>query len=170
VRPLWVVSTALAVVAAALGVLVFAVLPGAKQHHRDSVGDSVLTGDERAAMQAARTEAANLLTYARKSFDADWARALAGATGELKSDLRADKTTTREQLTKNKFDLTATVSDVAVQGGNPRSGYQVLVVASGHRIDDDGTAQAAVPSRLALTMKKVGGTWLAADLQGVELS
>ena len=169
-RPPWIVAGALAVVAAVLGVLAFAVLPGAKHDRHNSVGESALTSDERAAMRAASAETVNLLSYARKTFDADWARALAGATGQLKSDLQADKGTTLQQLTKNKFDVTAAVSDVALEGGSVSAGFQVLVVASGHRVDDSGTASAAVPSRIQLTMKKVGGSWLASDLQGAELS
>ena len=117
-------------------------------------------------MQAARVETVNLLTYARKTFDADWARALGGATGQLKSDLQTDKKTTLDNLTKNKFDVTATVSDVALAGGDAKSGYQVLVVASGHRVDDSGTPSAAIPSRLQLTMTRVDGKWLASDLVG----
>jgi hypothetical protein len=169
-RPPWLVAGILVVVAAALGVIVFAVLPGAKDHRHNSVGNSALSGDERAAMQAARIETVNLLTYARKTFDADWARALSGATGQLKSDLQSDKATTQDNLTKNKFDLTATVSDVGLAGGDARSGFQVLVVASGHRVDDSGTPSAAIPSRLQLTMTNVKGKWLASDLQGTELS
>lgn len=165
-RPPWLVAGILAVVAAALGVIVFAVLPGAKDNHRGSVGNSALSGDERAAMQAARVETVNLLTYARKTFDADWARALSGATGQLKSDLQTDKKTTLDNLTKNKFDVTATVSDVGLAGGDAKSGYQVLVVASGHRVDDSGTPSAAIPSRLQLTMTHVDGKWLASDLVG----
>jgi len=166
VRPPWLVAGILVVVAAALGVTVFAVLPGAKDHHRSSIGNSALSGNERAAMQAARVETVNLLTYARKTFDADWARALGGATGQLKSDLQTDKKTTLDNLTKNKFDVTATVSDVALAGGDAKSGYQVLVVASGHRVDDSGTPSAAIPSRLQLTMTRVDGKWLASDLVG----
>lgn len=165
-RPPWLVAAILAVVAATLGVIVFAVLPGAKHHRHNSVGNSALSSDERAAMQAARIETVNLLTYARKTFDADWARALSGATGQLKSDLQTDKTTTLDNLTKNKFDVTATVSDVALAGGDAKSGYQVLVVASGHRVDDSGTPSAAIPSRLQLTMTRVHGKWLASDLVG----
>jgi Mce-associated membrane protein len=166
VRPPWLVAGILVVVAAALGVTVFAVLPTAKDHHRSAIGNSALSSDERAAMQAARVETVNLLTYARKTFDADWARALSGATGQLKGDLQTDKKTTLENLTKNKFDVTATVSDVALAGGDAKSGYQVLVVASGHRVDDSGTPSAAIPSRLQLTMTEVHGKWLASDLVG----
>ena len=165
-RPPWLVAGILAVVAAALGVTVFAVLPGSKEHRQNSVGNSSLSGQERAAMQAARIETVNLLTYARKSFDADWARAMAGATGQLKSDLQTDKATTQQNLTKNKFDVTATVTDVGLVGGDTRSGFQVLVVASGHRVDDSGTPSAAIPSRIQLTMTKAAGKWLASDLVG----
>lgn len=168
--PPWLVAGVLVLLAAALGVTVFAVLPGAKHHRENSVGNSALSGPEQAAMTAASTETVNLLTYSRKSFDAEWNRAMAGATGQLKKDLQTDKKTTLQQLTKNKFDVSATVSDVAFAGGDAKSGIQVLVVASGHRISDTGAASAPVPSRIKLTMKNVGGKWLAADLQGVELS
>ncbi len=169
-RPSWLVTGALVLALAALAVTAFVLLPSAKQHRDQSVGNTALSSDERAAMGAASAETVNLLTYARKSFDADWARAMAGATGQLKSDLQADKAKTLQQLTKNHFDVNATVTDVAVSGGDAKQGIQVLVVASGHRVSDNGTPSAAVASRIQLTMKHVGGKWLASDLQGVELS
>lgn len=167
VRPPWVVAGVLALVAAALAVLAFGYLPNARHHRQQTVGNSALTTEEHAAMTAAKIETTNLLSYSRASFDADWNRALAGAGGQLKSDLVQDKQTTLDQLTKGKFDVTATVTDSAVAGGDPRHGIQVLVVASGHRSNDPGSA---VPSRIELTMTRVGGQWLATDLQGVELS
>lgn len=167
IRPPWLVAGVLALVAAALAVVVFAYLPTARKHREQTVGNSALSSVERAAKAAAAAETTNLLTYARKTFDADWSRALAGATGQLKSDLQQDKKTTLDQLTKGKFDVTATVTDSAVVGGDVKHGIQILVVASGHRTDDPGSA---IPSRLQLTMKLVGGKWLAADLQGIGLS
>jgi hypothetical protein len=167
VRPPWVVAGVLALVAAARAVLAFGYLPGARHHREQTAGNSALTSDEQAAITAARIETTNLLSYSRKSFDADWNRALAGAGGQLKSDLVQDKQTTLDQLTKGKFDVTATVTDAAIAGGDGKHGIQVLVVASGHRSNDPASA---VPSRIELTMTRIGGRWLATDLQGVELS
>ena len=46
----------------------------------------------------------------------------------------------------------------------------MLLVANGYRVDDKGTTSAAIPKRIELTMVKVGGKWLASDLQGIDLS
>jgi hypothetical protein len=166
----WTAAAVLAVVAAALAVVLFVVVYPARDRHRAAGPASRFTSSEQAALKAASVQTVNLLTYSRAHFDADFARALAGVTGKLKSDLEADKAKTLQQLTANKFDIKATVSDVALEGGTPSKGLLVLVVASGYRVDDSGTSSAAVPKRIELTMVQRGGSWLASDLQGIDLS
>ena len=47
----------------------------------------------------------HILTYSRKTFDADYARALNGATGALRDDLAKKKTLTLQALNAGKIDL-----------------------------------------------------------------
>jgi hypothetical protein len=163
----WVVAGVLALVCGAI----IAVLPyvrgvsnradaasGAARH------DVVLPVDDQAAVQAAATEAANVLTYSRKNFDADWNRSLAGATGKLRSDHAADKATTQERLTTQKIDLVATVEHSAFEGTDDSGNILVLVTVNGVAVNDQGERSAQTPHRLELTMVKSGDKWLASDL------
>lgn len=169
-RPPWIAAAVLAVVAVVLTVLLFAVVYPARDDHKDKTGASAFNSSEQAAMSAATTQTINLLTYNRKTFNADFARAVNGTTGQLKSDLQKDKANTLSQLTANKFDLKAQITDTALVSGSAKTGYLVLLVANGFRVDDKGTTSAAIPQRIQLTMNLVNGKWLASDLQGIDLS
>jgi Mce-associated membrane protein len=171
-RP-WVVAAVLAVVAVVLAVLLVAVVYPARNDHNDANDPNnvkAFNSTEQAAISAATTQTINLLTYNRKSFDADFTRAVNGTTGQLKSDLQKDKANTLSQLNANKFDLKAQITDSALESGDAKKGYLVLLVANGFRVDDKGTTSAAIPQRIQLTMTLVNGKWLASDLQGIDLS
>jgi hypothetical protein len=162
------------VVAGALALLcgaVIAVLPyvrgvsnrvdAASAAAKDTV---TLPVDYQAAVQAGATEAANVLTYSRKNFDADWNRSLAGTTGKLRHDHEADKATTEQRLTSQKVDLTATVQHSAFESTDDNGDVLVLVTVTGVAVNDQGERSAQTPQRLELTMVKSGGKWLASDL------
>lgn len=129
-----------------------------------------LPKDYQAAVQAAATEAANILSYSRKNFDADWERSLAGATGNLKKDHAADKDKTKEQLTNQKIDIVATVQHSAFESVDDSGHVLALVTVTGYAVNDQGERSAENPQRLELTMVKSGDKWLATDLQmiGIE--
>src|SRR3954470_22059536 len=85
----WLTALVLALVCVAIAVVlphVHAVSVRARSAADAAAGQVALPTDDQKAVQAAATEAANLLTYSRTNFDADWNRALNGATGALKSD------------------------------------------------------------------------------------
>ena len=168
-RDAWIGAAVAAVVAAALAVVLFVVVYPARSDHNGSAGTRVLSTDEQAAMKAASVQMVNLLSYTRKNFDADFARALAGTTGQLHTDLAQDKSSTLSQLNASKFDTKGTVTDVAVQSGDMKTGFAVLVVGEGYKIDDQGQQSAALPQRVILTMVDKNGKWLAANLQGLSL-
>lgn len=123
-----------------------------------------LPTDYQAAVQAAATEAANILTYSRKNFDADWNRSLAGATGNLKKDHEADKATTQKQLNSQQVDLKATVQVSAFETADDSGSVLALVTVEGYTVNDQGERSAQTPQRLELTMVKSGNKWLASDL------
>ncbi|MGI8760676.1 MAG: hypothetical protein ACR2LF_05150 [Jatrophihabitantaceae bacterium] len=164
----WIAASVLAAVVVALLVTLFVFLRPAAQRHDRNSAVTAFSAAESAAMKAAATETANLLTYSRKSFDADFARALAGTTGQLNHDLKADEATTKTTLTTNKFDIKAAVTDVALESNAGSKGMLVLVVANGYRIASTGTSSIALPQRVELTMVQVKGRWLVSDLQGLQ--
>jgi hypothetical protein len=169
-RAPWVAATALATALVVLLVLLFVLVYPARDRHRNASSAAAFTSTEQAAIRAAATETVNLLTYARKTFDADYGRAVAGTTGQLKSDMTKDKATTQQSLTTNKFDIKATVTDSALESGSAAKGYLVLLVSNGFRVDDNGQSSAAIPKRIELTMVRVGSKWLASNLVGIDLS
>jgi hypothetical protein len=133
-----------------------------------------LTGTERAAMAAAGTDVANLSSYRRASFAADYARALAGVTGALKTDVTAEKAATQKALTAGKFDLSATATQTALVGPaekGSKDSFVVLVVLNGFRSTQKDIP---IPQNLEVTVvrTKVGSTyrWLANDVTNVAIS
>lgn len=164
-RAPWIVAAVAAVVLAALLVVFFAVL----QPDRDRVVGG-LTGQEKDVVASAGTEAANVLSYRRAHFAADFQRALDGATGALKTDLRSQRAATLNAITQGKFDLSARV-DRAALAGRPDSGssgsansYLVLVSLNGFQSTAPGVA---VPSHLEVTVEKVGGKWLVSGIKSI---
>jgi Mce-associated membrane protein len=161
----WITAAVAALVLVALLLVYFIALRPDQGH---VAGD--LTSDERAAISAASTEAANVLSYRRAHFDADFQRAVDGATGSLKSDLTAQKAATQSTITQGKFDMSATVSLAAVEGRPDTAkgdSYQVLVTLNGYRSD---AKDQATPSQLELTVQKVKSKWLVSDIASIGLT
>jgi cell division septation protein DedD len=179
----WIVAAVAAVVLVALVVVFFAVLlPYRRDHHGTATSHGhvvpqagpsgqplgALTQQETAAMVAAGTEAANQLSYTRKTFPADFARALAGATGKLKADIEAQKDTILHTMTQHKFDLSAKVQHTALVGPTDRgNGYVVLVTVYGYT---SAQLDLPLPENLSMTMVNEHGTWLASDSSAIGVS
>lgn len=126
-----------------------------------------LNSRETAAVNAAATEMVNLVSFRRAHFEADFQRALNGATGALKSDLSAKKTKTLQTMTKGKFDLTGRVTHKALEGpakSGKLSGYVVLVTLNGYR---SSALNTPVQQSLALTVLDVKGKWLVAGVTNI---
>lgn len=162
----WITAGVVGVVLAALLAVLFAVLiPARNDNH---VGQ--LSSKEKQVVTAASTEALNLLSYRRASFDADYKRAVDGTTGALAKDVSARKATTLKTLTTGKFDLAAKLLHtglVGPAGGSASSGYTVLVTVSGYK-----TTEPNAPSvqNLQVTVVPVKGSWLASDVKLIEVS
>jgi hypothetical protein len=162
----WVTAGALILLVALLTVLLVHAISVRDDSNRNPGDRYAPTGDQQQAVQVGATEAANLLTFSRKTFESDFARALSGVTGALKKDLTARKATTLSAMTKGKFDLTAKVVESAFE--NEQSGkVQLLVTINGANVNDSGQSSAAAPQRLELTMVRSGGKWLASNLSSV---
>ena len=164
-------NVALSVLAAALAVVLFAVVLPA-HGDRAAVAKQAFTGDERAAMNPASVEAVNLLSYRRAHFEADFSRALAGATGNLKKDLAGERSATLQAMQKNKIDLAANLQASAVvpsPAGKPAgSSIPVLVVVTGSTVDDTGKSTPTKVERVLVTMVRSGTKWLASGIQVTE--
>lgn len=127
-----------------------------------------LTATEKSAVTAAKQELINVLTYSRKTFDADYARALNGATGALRDDLSKKKALTLQALTAGKIDLRGKVTAAAFEqhaGGST----VVLLSATGYTVGANGVPVPKSIDRFELTMVKVKGKWLMSDFRNVGL-
>ena len=161
----WLVAVVAAVVFAAGIVVYYAPLSNARSG--SSVGD--LSSAEQSAMTAATTETVNLLSYRRAKFDADYARAVAGASGSLKKDIASSKASTLSTLTKGKFDLSARVTHQALVGptGKGNSSYQILVSVNGYK---STTPDVPTQQNLQVTVSKTNGKWLVTNVKNVGVS
>jgi hypothetical protein len=166
----WVVAAVLAAVAIALaGVIVFVIHP--QRDHREKLARaSGLTAQQQRAMSTATTEALNLTTYARKTFDADYQRSVALATGGLATDLTNNqkKAALLSKMQAGKFDLQGQVLNTAFeqQSGNT---FGVLVVVSGFQVPDGGTKTQNSHNRWEMTVQLVGTKYLISNVQNVGL-
>ncbi|HEY7009941.1 MAG TPA: hypothetical protein VH395_13415 [Jatrophihabitantaceae bacterium] len=166
----WIVTGAVALVVAALAVLLAHTAAVRADNRHDAGRRYAPTAAQQAAVQAGATEAANLTSYRRTHFAADFARALAGTTGNLRKDLAAKKTMTLAAMTDGKFDLRSSVVQSAFESAD-HGKVLVLVTLNGrHVFDDNKQVSASVPQRLELTMIRAAGAWRAANLTSVGIS
>ncbi len=117
------------------------------------------------AATAADVEITNLLTFRRTSFDADYARALNGTTGQLHTDVAARKSTTRTTLVHGGFDLSASVLASGVRSVSDTAPSAVVVLADVRGSRSNSTAPTL--QHLKATVVQVGGGWKLSDLQNV---
>ncbi|MDQ2748397.1 MAG: hypothetical protein ABI775_00835 [Pseudonocardiales bacterium] len=167
-RAPWVAAAVLGVLAIALAaVLVFVIRPAHHRHAsaRQAVG---LSASEQRILDASAKQVVNTLTYSRKTFDADYARTLAGSTGALRADLAKQESTLKEQMTKGKFDLQGTVTASAFEQVSDKN-FLVLVSAEGYKVAASGQRTLASTARFEITMTLVGKKYLASNLSSVGL-
>lgn len=110
------------------------------------------------ATAAVRKGTAYLLSFRRANFEADFARALAITTGDLRADVVTKKALTRRTLDNGALDLDATVRAAAVASASGRSAV-FLVSINGYRVKD-GKRGKPVSQHLAVTVSRTGTRWL----------
>lgn len=163
----WIVSAVAGAIAVALLVILLAViLPDRHDARREGI--KIFTGDEQAALNAARVEAVNVSSYRRSDFEADVNRALAGATGDLKADLQARSGDMKTQLDTEKIDISGQIVASALQESADGK-VAVMLVLNGTARNDAGQSANTGVQRITLTMTKVSGKWLAESLDGAIL-
>ncbi|MCZ4500309.1 MAG: hypothetical protein JWQ74_2864 [Marmoricola sp.] len=167
-RAPWIVAGGLGVLVALLALAFVHVHSVSREHAKNSGSGYGLTTLQAQAVTAASTEAANVVTFNRKTFDADFARALNGATGALKTDLSGKKALTLSTMTTGKFDLKGTIGAAAYAGmTDTGKGYLVLVTVNGFKVADTASDSSSSVQRLELTMQKTNGKWLASALNAL---
>jgi Mce-associated membrane protein len=145
-----------------------ATLASGRLAHRHG-GAAGLSSAEQRAVDAAKQETINIQTYRLKSFDADFAVAVAGLTEAKATQWQANKSTLKANLTSQKIDSGATVSGAGLVSFDRKSAV-VVVSSDTQRIDSTGKSTTAAQNRFQVTMRLVGGKWLMDDLQSVSLS
>lgn len=167
-RAPWLTAVVLGVIAVALAAVLLFVIGPDRDHHDSATTGVGLTTSEQRALDAAAQQVVNILTYTRKTFDADYTRTLAGATGALLTDLKKEKSALSDQMSKGKFDLQGTVTNSAFEEVSGKDSL-ILVSAQGYKLPDGGQRTLASTARFQVTMTSVDGKWLATDLQSVGL-
>ena len=128
-----------------------------------------LNRTEQSAVDAAKQETINLQTYRLKSFDSDFAAAIAGMTPKLATEFTTRKKDLLAGLQRLKQDNTASVSGAALVTLNAKSAV-VLVAADSLRTDAAGKTSTFAVNRFRLTMTLAGGKWLMDNIESVSLS
>jgi hypothetical protein len=171
-RAPWITAAVAGAILVALLVVYFVALRPDERHadheHAQAILNSGhLTSEESAAMNAAAGEMVNLVTFSRAHFDADFQRALDGATGPLRSDVSKQRDNTLKAMTQGKFDLFGrathkALSDSVQEGG--KHGYVVLVTINGYR---STAPDSPIQQNMAVTVIDVNGKWLAYQVKNI---
>jgi hypothetical protein len=119
------------------------------------------------AAEAARSEVVNLLSYRRASFDADLQRALAGATSPLREQIQKNAADTQAAMTKGKYDLSGTVTALAVVRADADT-VTMLIAADSSRLADGGTAPNVTQERYEVTVTRTTDSWAASRVSSVD--
>lgn len=159
----WRVVGALAVVAAVLAATLGWLLV-----HRGEHVTAGLSTREQAAVDAAARELIDTQSFRLAHFDADFARATAGLTGDMLKELTAKKASLQTSLRRSKFDTAATVTQAALKEDHGASAI-VLLAMRNYRVDKSGKRTPFATGSFEITMSEVGGKWLASDLTSVGL-
>lgn len=145
--------------AAALGVLLVV-----RDHH----ANAGLSAREQAAVDAASREMVNLQTFRLAHFDADFARARSGLTGDLLKAFSPKKAALHDGLVKSRRDTSASVTQAAFEQSKGNNAV-VLMTMNNYRVDAKGKQTLFDSGRFEVTVTDIGGTWLASNLTSVGL-
>lgn len=117
------------------------------------------------ALATARSTTADVLSFRRATFAADYARALAQTTGPLRADILGRRAKTLRAMLSGGFDLAAVVRAAAVASASGATAV-VLVTLDAYRVTK-GRRSASMPQQLKVTVVSGGGKWLVSDLTAV---
>lgn len=133
-------------------------------------GSAVRAGgqdQERAAvLAAARQEVVNIMSISSGSLNSDLSRIAAGATGEFKTEITSEKSSFVSVIKQQKVTSTGSVAAAGIESmtGDKAS---VLVAATATVKNTQSPKGAARDYRMQVTLQKVNGHWLAAQMEFV---
>lgn len=115
------------------------------------------------AADAARQGLRSLVSFHRRGFAADFARALAATTGALRRQLAADRAKTLRAVEQGDFDLVGVVRALAVESARGDT-VTVLAQLDGYQVTN-GRRGMATKRSLKATLVRSGGRWLLSAVQ-----
>jgi Mce-associated membrane protein len=127
-----------------------------------------LRASEQAALDAASREMVDVQSFRLAHFDADFARATNGLTGDVRKALTAKKQSLESGLKTSKHDTSATVTQAAFEE-TKNDNIVVLMTMNNYRVDAKGAKTLFGSGRFEVTVSRVNGTWLVSDFTSVGL-
>ena len=115
-----------------------------------------------AAVSAGAREVVNLLSYSRVSFDADFARAIDGLTGPLRTQQVQLRAGLEQSMNQSQTDYAGEVRSVGVEGASGSS-VLLLVCATGYSLQPGSTAPKSGTERFEVGVEFVKGRWLVSE-------
>lgn len=118
------------------------------------------------AAEAARAEILRLLSYRRADFAADLQQALAGAVSPLREQIEQNASDTESAMTAGKYDLSATVTAVAVERAEPNA-LTLLIAADSNRLTDGAATASVSQLQYEVTVVRTTSGWAASRISPV---
>lgn len=115
-----------------------------------------------AAVTAGAREVVNLLSYARATFDADFARAIDGLTGPLRTHQIQQRAGLEQSMNQSQTDYAGVVRSVGVEGASGSS-VLLLVCATGYSLQPGSAAPRSGTERFEVGVENVKGHWLVSE-------
>jgi hypothetical protein len=115
-----------------------------------------------AAVTAGAREVVNLLSYARATFDADFARAIDGLTGPLRTQQVQQRAGLEQSMNQSQTDYAGVVRSVGVEGASGSS-VLLLVCATGYSLQPGSAAPKSGTERFEVGVENVKGHWLVSE-------
>jgi Mce-associated membrane protein len=150
----------------ALSLAVVAALVVAAILGRQALIERSRAQDRADALAAARQVAANFSTLDYRTFAQDTARVSAESTGAFRSDFAAQAAQIKQVVVSDKSVSTGTVGQVALVSITAKTA-RALVVLDANVTNTSSTTPTARHYRVQLDLTKVGGRWLASQLEFV---
>ena len=115
-----------------------------------------------AAVIAGAREVVNLLSYARATFDADFARAIDGLTGPLRAQQVQLRAGLEQSMNQSQTDYAGEVRSVGVEGASGSS-VLLLVCATGYSLQPGSGPPKSGTERFEVGLEFVKGRWLVSE-------
>ena len=119
------------------------------------------------AVDAARTEVVNTLSYRRSDFPGDLQHALDGATSPLREQLQSAAPETRAAMTAGNYDMSGTVTATAVVRADADT-VTLMIAAEETRTVDGASQPTVIPHRYEVTVTRTETGWAASRISSVD--